>query len=43
MSDRFDGLLTQKYMVLQGHDILHHSPTITGPSYNLGGKTTKPA
>ena len=38
MFDRFDGLLAQKHMVPQGHDITHHSPTITRPSYNLGGK-----
>ena len=43
MFDRFDGLLAQKHMVLQGHDIMHHSPTITRPSYNLGGKTTNRA
>ena len=38
MFDRFDGLLAQKHLVLQGHEITHHSPTITRPSYNLGLK-----
>ena len=43
MFDRFDGLLAQKHMVLQCHDILHHNPTIARPSYNLGGETAKHA
>ena len=43
MFDRFDGLLAQKHMVLQCHDILNHNPTIARPSDNLGGETTKHA
>ena len=41
--NRFPGLPVQKHMVLLGHEISHHIPTITRPPYNLGGKTTKQA
>ena len=39
--NRFDGLPALKHMVLLGHEIQQHTPTITKPSYNLEGKQHK--
>ena len=38
--DKINETLNKKHIVLLGHDISHHSPAITRPSYNLAGNTS---